>query len=311
MSNFNIPDELKNVSGMRPESLQRIFASNPRSVQVPSSYHDFMMQAMTEDDEDDFAPIAPCGTPAPKSSPSPQAAPQTTSYPTVETSAQSTLQFIGVCPGADTDSSAGDDSYVNVSSVDDDEDEFAPINMACSSGTPCNALVTALTTPDPWANVSRAPVEDAASAAIRKVMDERRQTLERQTKVDAVQSAMCERVRSIATPAVRDAVSDLFNTNRDLYNYVRKLEALNNSIWCKRCDGPMEINDPAFNGVSALATEDANRKERDEKLEATRASMRVVNELVNNLKKEYEARMADITDRMNGVKCVLAGLTQS
>ncbi len=94
------------------------------------------------------------------------------------------------------------------------------------------------------ANRSRSRVEDAScgledTSRIRKTMDERRSLMEKQREADTIKSRLCDQIRADRdriSPSLAKRIATLEHTEPDLFTYIRRLEFVQDGIWCNTCN---------------------------------------------------------------------------
>jgi len=73
---------------------------------------------------------------------------------------------------------------------------------------------------------------------IRDVIESRRERMEKQRMADEIKSILCDKLRmeKMSVPGLSERVSLLEESDPKLFNYVRKLEFVQDGIWCQTCD---------------------------------------------------------------------------
>ncbi len=73
---------------------------------------------------------------------------------------------------------------------------------------------------------------------IQSRMNDARSRMERQLEADAVKSDMCDDIikHKASIPGLPKKIRLLETEDPDLFNYIRKLEFIQNGIWCLKCD---------------------------------------------------------------------------
>jgi hypothetical protein len=106
---------------------------------------------------------------------------------------------------------------------------------------------------------------------VRDRMDERRVLMEAQAKTTAIQSKLCDKIRAdkMSRPGLADRVAAFEDSDRELFNYIRKLEWIQYGIWCPNCDAPKRMGGRAEAEAEAEASRVARQAAYDEVYEAT------------------------------------------
>lgn len=85
-----------------------------------------------------------------------------------------------------------------------------------------------------------------------------RKRMEKQVRADEIKGELCDYVRSMRPESVKKKLDLLasMEDQKDLYQYVKKLELINTSIYCMNCEHVKVV--PGFNDVSSSATTSNN-----------------------------------------------------
>ncbi len=77
-------------------------------------------------------------------------------------------------------------------------------------------------------------------------MQRRRSLMERQLAADNIKSALCDQLRKdkLSVPGLQDRVANLEYSDPQLFAYIRRLEFVQDGIWCTKCDTIKNIGVP-------------------------------------------------------------------
>lgn len=80
----------------------------------------------------------------------------------------------------------------------------------------------------------------------------RRKRMERQVAADEIKGELCNYIREQQTSSVKKKLGVLSRMEgfEDLYTYIRKIELINNSIYCIKCDANKHV--PGFNETNIV-----------------------------------------------------------
>lgn len=81
------------------------------------------------------------------------------------------------------------------------------------------------------------------SDSIREHMNSRRAIMYQQMRADEVKSKLCDKLRAekLAVPGLKERVAALEVTDPELFAYIRKLEFVQDGIWCVKCNTMKKI----------------------------------------------------------------------
>lgn len=79
------------------------------------------------------------------------------------------------------------------------------------------------------------------NARIQNIMNNRRELMKRQIEASAIQNELCDFIRlKYKTPELEKQIAGLGEFAPELYEYIRKLERINNGLWCNKCEDIIE-----------------------------------------------------------------------
>lgn len=78
---------------------------------------------------------------------------------------------------------------------------------------------------------------------IRNLMNARRVTMQQQQRADEIKSKLCDKLREekMKVPGLDKRVKALEDDDPELFNYIRKLEFVQDGIWCSKCNAIKNI----------------------------------------------------------------------
>lgn len=73
---------------------------------------------------------------------------------------------------------------------------------------------------------------------IRNLMNARRATMQQQQRAETIKSKLCDKLREekMKVPGLDKRIKALEDDDPELFNYIRKLEFVQDGIWCSKCN---------------------------------------------------------------------------
>ena len=81
------------------------------------------------------------------------------------------------------------------------------------------------------------PLDSAAHSSIASIKDDRRKYAEYQIAVNERATRRIQTVLDTIGPITRLEINKMAATNPEIYKYIKNLENLHQSLWCKKCGG--------------------------------------------------------------------------
>ncbi|SIP85773.1 Hypothetical protein PACV_56 [Pacmanvirus A23] len=162
---------------------------------------------------------------------------------------------------------------------------------------------------------------------IRDRIESRRAMMEKQVAADEIKAKLCDKIQAEKRkiPGLAQRISQLEETDNELFQFIRKLEYVNQGIWCPKCNVQKCVG-----GKQSVKTEqpvqstnfvDERLKEQDEiKSEIAKVGeylTKLHNEYLDKMKEssmvitELETKMNDLRAKMNLVSTQNTVETQS
>jgi hypothetical protein len=97
-------------------------------------------------------------------------------------------------------------------------------------------------------------------AVIRRTMQTRRELMYEQIRADDIKSQMCDRIadEKRQQDGLEQRIRALETTDPTMFEYIRKLEKINQGLWCTKCQ---RIKDGCVEDVSVTVVTTVNKTE--------------------------------------------------
>jgi len=92
--------------------------------------------------------------------------------------------------------------------------------------------------------------------------------METQVAADGIKADLCNYIRETQDPHIVKLVASMESANPLLYAYIRRLELINNSIYCTKCDNIKYV--PGFNEAANSTQLETVKKMRDNEFQESR-----------------------------------------
>jgi len=134
--------------------------------------------------------------------------------------------------------------------------------------------------------------------------------METQVAADGIKADLCNYIRETQDPHIVKLVASMESANPLLYAYIRRLELINNSIYCTKCDNIKYV--PGFNEAANSTQLETVKKMRDncadDVKKITLRAKEVYNEFQES-RKEIDAYMknllSDLATCRDGIQALL------
>lgn len=102
---------------------------------------------------------------------------------------------------------------------------------------------------------------------LRDRMNARRELMNQQVRSDAIKSKLCDKIQTEkrAVPGLDKKIRLLEDTDPELFRYIRKLEFIQDGIWCNKCNVPKKIGSKPAQGIEPIEDAIARRHEEAER----------------------------------------------
>lgn len=136
-------------------------------------------------------------------------------------------------------------------------------------------------------------------ARIQERKDSRRLIVDAQVKSDEIKSKLCDKIREEKqkVPGLDKRISRLENEDPELFSYIRKLEFIQNGIWCSTCQKIKEVNGVQRSPLS-VASKGSEIQESTTRIPIEGNTMQIFYEKIKKLQNEHAAALSS-TEELN------------